>query len=80
MSPCIANFLDLSSHAHRIDFPRGGESADHDGDVVTPTVGIDDVGEQEGPPLILGNATKKLAAHERMQLGILVDGLVNAKK
>ena len=39
----------------------------------------DDVGEQEGAPLILGNATKKLAAHDRMKLGIFVDGLVDMK-
>ena len=68
----------LSPHADRIDLRRRRERADHDGHVVAPALGVDHVGEQEGAPRALGDAAEELPAHQRVQLGVLVDGAVDA--
>ena len=74
-SPISADRL---PHADRVDFGRGGERADHHRDVVTPALGVGHIGEQEGPPLVLGHAAQELPAHQRVQLGVLVDRPVDA--
>ena len=75
-----ADFLDRAAHADRIDSRRSGQRADDNRHVVTPAVGIDDIGEQKSAALVFGNAAQKLAAHQRMQFGILVDGPVDANQ
>src|SRR5262249_25677398 len=39
---------------------------------------VDHVGEQERAPVVFRDAADELTAHERMQLGVLVDRLIDA--
>ena len=57
----------------RIDLGRGRERADHHRHVVAAALGVDHVGEQERAALVLRHAAEELPAHQRMQLGVLVD-------
>ena len=66
-----------ASHAERIDLRRSRDRADHDRHVVAPAVRIDHVGEQERAPFGLRNAADELQPHQRMQLGVLVDRMVD---
>src|SRR5262245_5638215 len=66
------------SHADGIDARRGGERPDHDRHVVCAAAGVGDVGEQEGAALVFGEAALELPAHQRMQLGVLVDRPLDA--
>ena len=72
--------VDRLPHADGIDLGRGRERADHDRNIVAPALGVRHMGEQEGAPLVLGHAAQELPAHQRMQLGILVDGAVDANE
>ena len=76
--PGFADLVHRLPHADRIDLGRGGERADHHRHVVAPALRVRHIGEQEGPPLVLGNAAQELPAHQRMQLGVLVDRPVDA--
>ena len=76
--PGAADFRDRLPHADGVNVGRSGKRADHDRDIVAPTLGVGDVGEQERSPLVLGNAAQELPAHQRMQLGILVDRPLDA--
>ena len=78
MHPGLADLLDRLAHADRVDARRGRERADRHRDVVAPALGVDDVGEEEGAALVLRDAADELPAHERMQLGVLVDRPVDA--
>ena len=48
--------------------------------VVTASVGVDDIGEQESSTVILMDSTKKLTANQRMQLCVFIDGVVDMNK
>ena len=65
-------------HADGIDRGRGGKRTDHDRNVVATAFRVRHIGEHEGPPLVLGNAANELPSHQRMQLGVLVDGSIDA--
>ena len=78
LRPRLADVLDRLAHADRVDFRRGGECADRDRNIVTPPGTVDDVGEQKGAALFLGEAALELPAHQRVQLAVLVDGVVDA--
>jgi hypothetical protein len=78
--PGLADVLDLLPHAHGVDIGRGRERADHDRNIVAPALRIGHVREQERAPLVLRHAAKKLPAHQRMQLGVFVDGTVDANE
>ncbi len=73
MHPGRLDLLDRPPHADRIDRGRGRERADRDRDAVAAAGAVDHVGEQEGAALILGETALELPAHQRMQLGVLVD-------
>src|SRR5262249_19252504 len=78
--PRLADVLDRLAHADGIDRGRGRKRADHHRNVVPPALGVDHVGEQESAPLVLRDAAEELPAHQRMQLGILVDGAIDAEE
>ena len=78
MQPRLADVFDGLAHAHRVDARRGRERAHGYGNVVAPAFRIDDVREEERAPLIFRYAAQELPAHQRMQLGVLVDGPVDA--
>src|SRR5262249_36461382 len=68
------------AHADRVNACRSRQRTDGDRDVVTAPGAIDDVGEQKRASLVLAQAALKLPAHQRMQLGVLVDGAIDAKE
>ena len=76
--PGFADLLDLAAHADGVDLRRRRQRADHDRNVVFAALGVGDVGEDEGAALVLGHAADELPAHQRMQLGVLVDRGVDA--
>ena len=78
LRPGFADVRDRLAHADRIDFRRGAECADRDRNIVAPPGAVDHVGEEESAALILGEAALELPAHQRMQLAVLVDGVVDA--
>ena len=78
MRPGLADVLDRLAHAGRVDFRRGAERADRDRNVVAPPGAVDHVGEQKGAALLLGQPALELPAHQRVQLAVLVDGVVDA--
>ena len=75
--PERADVLQGNVQTGAVDFLIGGQRADHHGDVEAAAPGIGDVGEQEGPPIGFRDAAAELPADQRMQLGILVDGLID---
>ena len=77
-SPGLADVGDRLAHADGVNLRRGGQSADGDRNVITPSRAIDDVGEQKSPAIIFGEPALKLPAHQRVQLAILVDRPVDA--
>ena len=79
VGPGRFDVFDRLAHAERIDARRGGERADHHRHVVTFAGAVGDVGEQERAPLILGEPALELPAHQRMQLGVLVDRTIDAR-
>ena len=78
MHPGRLDLLDRPAHADGVDLRRGRQRADGDRNVVTAPRQVDDVGEQERAPLILGEPALELPAHQRVQLGILVDRAIDA--
>ena len=70
--------FDRPPHADGVDARRSGERADRDGHVVPPPFEIDHVGEQKCAPLIFAQPALELPAHQRMQLGVLVDRPLDA--
>jgi hypothetical protein len=62
-----------------MDLRRRRQRADHDWNVVFAALGVGDVGEDKGAALVLGHAADELPAHQRMQLGVLVDRGVDAR-
>ena len=78
LDPGVADLRDRPPHADRVDLRRGGQRADRDRHVVAPAAAVDHVGEQERAALILGKPALELPAHQRMQLGVLVDRPVDA--
>ena len=77
--PGFADLLDLAAHADGINLRRRRQRADHDRDVVFAALGVGDVGEDEGAAFFLRHAADELPAHQRMQLGVLVDRGVDAR-
>ncbi len=73
LHPGLTDIRHRLTHADRVDVGRCRERADGHREVVAPAPAVDHVGEQERAPLVLRNAAEKLPAHQRMQLGILVD-------
>ena len=80
VQPGTADFIDLFTHAERVNARRGGQRADHHRHVVFAALRIDDFGEQKRAPLVGGHAAEKLPAHQRVQLGILVDRTIDAQQ
>ena len=78
MHPGIADVLDRPAHADGIDSRRRRERADRDWHVVAAALAVGDVGEQERAPFVLQQAALELPAHQRMQLGVLVDRPIDA--
>ena len=78
MHPCLADILDRTAHADRIDLRGGAERSDSDWNIVAPPGSIDHVGEHEGAASVLAQSALELPAHQRMQLTVLVDRPVNA--
>ena len=78
--PGFADGVDRLPHADGIDFGRGRERADHDRNIVAAALGVGHMREQERAALVLGHAAQELPAHQRMQLGVLVDGAVDANE
>ena len=76
--PGFADVFDRLAHADRVDFRRGGERADRDRNIVAPSGAVDDVGEEESPALVLGEAALELPAHQRVQFAVFVDGVIDA--
>ena len=79
VDPGAADLLDRPAHADGVDLRRCRQRADRDGHVVAPSAAIDDVGEQERAALVLGQSALELPAHQRVQLGVLVDRPVDAR-
>lgn len=77
IEPCCLDLFDWAAHADRIDFRRGGERADRDWNVIRPCARVDDIGEQKSAPLILPQSALELPAHQRVQLGILIDRAID---
>src|SRR5262249_36091329 len=78
--PGVADRLDRTAHAGRVNLRRSGERADHHRHVVAAALAVGDVAEQEGAALLFRHAADELPAHQRMQLGILVDRPGDAHK
>ena len=76
--PGFADLLDRLAHADGVDFRRGGERADRDRNVVAAAGAVDHVGEQKSAALVLGKPALELPAHQRVQLAVFVDGVVDA--
>src|SRR5580704_9819040 len=79
LKPGFADLLDLATHADGIDLRRRRQRADHDRDVVFAALGVGDIGEHESPAFLFRHAADELPAHQRMQLGVLVDRGVDAR-
>ena len=80
LHPALADVRDLGAHAERIDLRRRRDRADDHRHVVFAAGGVDDVGEQEGAALGLRDAADELQSHQRMQLGVLVDRMIDARQ
>ena len=76
--PGCADLLDLAAHADGVNFRRSRERPDHNRNVVLAALGIDDVGEDKRPAFFLRHAADKLPAHQRVQLGVFINGCVDA--
>ena len=70
----------LLAHSHGVNGGRSPESTNRDWNVIAPSGTINDIGEQKCPALFLGKSALKLPTHQGMQLTILVDSSVNARK
>jgi len=78
LHPGVADLLDRAPHADGIDFRRGRQRADRHRRVIAPASPVRHMREQKRPPLRLGQAALELPAHQRVQLGVLVDRPVDA--
>jgi hypothetical protein len=78
--PGRLDLLDRPAHADGVDARRGGERTDRDRNLVAAARCIDHVGEQERAPLLLVEPALELPAHQRMQLGVLIDGAIDARE
>ncbi len=70
--------LDRPAHADGVDLGRCRQRADRDRHVVAAAFAVDHIGEQKGAPLLFVQAALELPAHQRMQLGVLVDRPLDA--
>ena len=75
--PGRADAVHRLAHAGRINVRRGRQRPDRHRHVVAPALGVGHIGEQEGAPLVFGQAAEKLPAHQRMQFSVLVDRVVD---
>jgi len=80
LAPAGVDLVQRAAHAQPVDFATGGQGADGHRHVVVVAAGVDHVLEQEGLALVLGDAAAELPAHQRVQLGVLVDGLAHANQ
>ena len=80
LHPALADVRDLGAHAERIDFRRRRDRADDHRHVVFAAGRVDDVGEQEGAALGLRDAADELQSDQRMQLGVLVDRMIDPRQ
>ena len=80
LHPALADILDRGAHAERIDFRRRRDRAHDHRHVVFAAGRVDDIGEQEGAALGLGNAADELQPDQRMQLGVLVDRMIDPRQ
>ena len=76
MIPAVDNFFRRALQAEAINLPRRRQRADHHGNIVLAPLGVDDVGKHKRAPLFFRQAAK-LPAHQRHQLGVFVDLLVD---
>ena len=65
-------------HADAIDLRRRRIDADRHRQVVAPALGVHHVGEEKRLAVRLADAAAILPAHQRMQLAVLVDGVIDA--
>ena len=80
LHPALADVRDLGAHAERIDFRRRRDRADDHRHVVFAAGRVDDIREQEGAALGLWNAADELQPDQRMQLGVLVDRMIDPRQ
>jgi hypothetical protein len=78
--PTWPGFLDRHAHADAVDRAVRGNRADHHGHRVFAAMRVDDVGKQKRFALGFLNAADELPAHQRVQLGVLVDRLVDRQQ
>src|SRR5579862_8005641 len=76
--PLSANRIHRAAQTEGVDPTAGRKGPYHDGHGVLVAGAIHDVLEQEGLALGLGDAASELPAHQRMELGVLVDGALHA--
>jgi hypothetical protein len=62
LRPGLADLLDRQAQAGSVDLRRGGKPADQHGDVISPAVAVDHVGEQESAALIFVQPALELPA------------------
>ncbi len=73
LRPPRLDLLRRRAHAGAVNRAVAGIGADDDGKSILPAAAIDDVGEKKRLALVLFDAADILPAHQRMQLGVLVD-------
>jgi hypothetical protein len=78
VGPGAPDVVDRAAHAEGIDAGRRRQRAGRHRHVEAAAVGAHHIGEKEGAPLVLVEATLELPAHQRVQFGVLVDLAVDA--
>ena len=68
----------VAAHAEKVDGLAAGQGAHHHRELEAAPAGVRDVGEVPSLAVLVGNAAAVLPPHQRMQLGVLVDGLIDA--
>ena len=81
LHPALADVLDRGAHAERIDFRRRRDRADHHRHVVFAARSQSTtLVNRKARALGLRNAADELQPHQRMQLGVLVDRMVDPRQ
>src|SRR5262249_10396216 len=75
--PGGVRLIDGYTHADLVDATAGAGRTHKNGHVVMPSLGVEDVSEQPGLAFVRAHAAAELPAHQWMELGILVDRLVD---
>ncbi len=78
LHPGLADGIDRLPHADGVDLGGRRERSHYDRDIVMPPLGVRHIGEKECASLVFGHAAQELPAHQRVQLGVLVDGAIDS--